>query len=418
MLRLIKTMLAAGCLFCTTCAAFATRIPLDTAYLNNTYCSNQSLLIGNQIFDPSSPSGTVILPGASSDGTDSVIIVSLKFLQPAEINLNTTICVGDTVWVNGTAYHANFYLGEETVEGGASNGCDSIIHINLGFYPTVSDFQATICEGDTILINGTPYHAFHPAGVEMIPGGAAAGCDSIIRVELEVLTPPFSIYTDTLCPDDVLIINGRRYDQNNRTGLEILPGAASTGCDSLVNINLIFRQPWVYLGEDVEIVKGDSLCINPEYSLVPQSIQWAPQPPCADPDCASFCVMPLNNIAYTIEVTDIDGCVLTDEIRITVSNDNRVYAPNVFNPDAEWPNNRFFLSADRGVSLIRRMLVTDRWGGLVFERDSLFPDDPTSGWDGFWRGKVAQTGVYTYWAELERVDGSTFTKSGTVSLIR
>lgn len=77
-----------------------------------------------------------------------------------------------------------------------------------------------------------------------------------------------------------------------------------------------------------------------------------------------------------------------------------------------------FLSADRGVSLIRRLLVTDRWGGLVFERDSLFQRPNVPGWDGFWRGKVAQTGVYTYWAELERVDGSTFTKSGTVSLIR
>ena len=420
MLHIQKIWAAAIVLSLAVGTVRATVMPPDTSFFNyrDTFCSNQGLLIGNQFFDAANPNGTVVLPGAAADGGDSVIFVNLVFRQPAEITLDQNVCEGDTIWVNGTAYHFNFYLGEETIENGAANGCDSIIHINLTFFPAVIDFQATICEGDTIFINNNPYHAFHSEGIEVIESGGVSGCDSTIRVSLEVLTLPFSIVTDMLCPDDFMIVNGHRYDRDNRTGLETLPGAAATGCDSLVYLELSFRELWVYVGEDLEIVKGDQVCIQAELGLVPQSLEWSPATPCLAPDCSIICVEPLDNITYRLIATDTSGCVVTDETTIFVSDENRVYAPNVFNPDAAEPNNRFFLSADNGMALIRRLLIADRWGEILFDKENLSPDDPTQGWDGAWRGKVAQVGVYTYWAELERVDGTRFEKSGTVSLVR
>lgn len=402
-----------------TLARAGSHVLLDTSYYNfvGTYCSNQSLFIGNQLFDASHPAGTVFLPGAAANGGDSVIFVNLTFRQTPEIFLNQSICEGDTVWVNGTAYHSKFFLGDEIVEGAAANGCDSIIHVNLNFYSTVVDYQATICEGDTVFINGTAYHAFHTSGEEVI-GASTSGCDSIVRVNLQVLTPPFSIITDTLCPDAFLTVSGHRYDRDNRSGLEVLPGAASSGCDSLVYLSLSFRELWVYIGEDREIVKGDTICIAPLFGLVPESLVWSPTPPCLDSACTSFCIQPLANVSYLLMATDTSGCVVTDDITITVSDDNRVFAPNVFNPDAAEPNNRFFLSADDGVTLVRRLLVADRWGGIVFDKENLTPGEPSQGWDGSWQGKIASVGVYTFWAELERLDGTRFQKKGSVSLIR
>lgn len=398
----------------------ATVMPPDTSFFNyrDTFCSNQTLLIGNQFFEATNPSGTVVLPGAAADGGDSIIFVNLVFRQPVEITLDQSVCEGDTVWVNGKAYHSKFYLGEETIENGAANGCDSIIHVNLTFFPTiVIDFQATICEGDTIFINNNPYHAYHSEGIEVVKNGIS-GCDSTIRVHLEVLTPPFSIIKDTLCPDGFMAVNGHRYDRDHRAGLEILPGAAANGCDSLVYLDLSFRELWVYAGEDVEIVKGDQVCIQPELGLVPQSLEWSPSVPCFAPDCSIICVEPLENTVYRLIATDVSGCTVTDDIAVFVSNDNRVYAPNVFNPDAADSDNRFFLSADKGVALIRRLLIADRWGAILFDKENLALDEPSQGWDGTWRGKVAQVGVYTYWAELERIDGTRFEKGGTVSLVR
>jgi len=420
MLHFQKICATAIVLLLTVGAVQATVMPPDTSFFNyrDTFCSNQTLLIGNQFFDATNPDGTVVLPGAAADGGDSVIFVNLVFRQPAEITLNQSVCEGDTVWVNGTAYHSNFYLGEETIENGAANGCDSVIHINLTFYPTILDYQATICEGDTIFINNHPYHALHLEGVEIVKNGGTAGCDSIIRVQLQALTPPFSIISDTLCQDGFLVVNGRRYDRENRSGLEILPGASSTGCDSLVYISLSFREIWVYAGEDADIVKGDNVCIELQFSFAPQTLEWSPAVPCFDPDCSIICVEPLDNITYRITATDTSGCVATDDISIFVSNDNRVYAPNVFNPDASEPNNHFFLSADNGVVLIRRLLIADRWGEILFDQENLAPDEPAQGWDGTWRGKVAQVGVYVFWAELERIDGTRFEKGGSFSLIR
>lgn len=414
---LMATFIAAA----TPYGAVAAQVAIaDTSYFDyrDTFCSNQTLLIGNQIFDASNPSGTVFLPGAASGGNDSVIFVNLVFFQPPITILTQSLCGGDTVWVNGRAYHSKFFLGEEIVDDGAANGCDSIIRVNLSFYPNELDYEATICEGDTIFFNGKAYHAFNTSGEERISGAGAAGCDSIIRINLNVLVPPFSIIADTLCADDFLIVNGHRYDRENRAGLEILPGAGTNGCDSLVYLSLDFREGWVYLGEDREVSRGDTVCITPLFGLVPQSLEWQPAPPCQDSLCVMPCIELSSTAYYRLIATDTNGCTASDEIRIFVANEDRVYAPNVFNPDAPSPNNRFFISTDNDVAIVRRMLIADRWGGILFDKNDLIPDDPMQGWDGTWRGKTVQVGVYTYWMELERMDGTRFEKAGTISVVR
>lgn len=390
----------------------------DTAYFNlrDTFCNSQIILIGNQFFGPDNPGGQVVFPGAAADGSDSVVLVQLTFLQRAETTISQSICEGDTIIINGTPYHANFYLGEEIVEGGAANGCDSLIHVELQFQPVYSVFQSTICEGDTIFINNTAYHALHPSGEEMIlnPGG----CDSIIQVDLEVLTPPFSEIQDTLCPEEFRIINGRRYDVNNRAGFEILEGAASTGCDSLLTIRFDFREIFLLAGDDQAITKGDIACVEPVYGFTPVSVSWSPLPPCDMPDCPLFCFQPLQNITFQLSATDEFGCVLTDDISFTVDKDNKTYAPTVFSPDAPWPNNRFFLSADRGTARIIRLFIADRWGELMFDKSDFLPDDPEEGWDGMFRGSVAPVATYMFYAEMERIDGTSYIKSGSVTLVR
>jgi gliding motility-associated-like protein len=398
-------------------ASFASAQP-GHSFLRDTFCSNQSILVGNQFFDSASPTGTVVLPAAAFNGGDSTIHVAFEFRQPVKVTLEQNLCYGDTLWVNGVPYHAGYYLGEETVQEGAYNGCDSIIQVRLHFSKPF-DFQATICEGDTIFVNGSAYTAFRNTGEETLPGAGAFGCDSIVRVRLESLTPPFSILRDTLCPDGFLMVNGTRYDRNNRAGLEILPNAASTGCDSLVNIGLAFRDLWVYAGEDKTIVKGDIVCLSPTYGLTPLGIfEWSPDSICADLACETMCVQPLVPVTFSLAVTDVSGCVLRDTVSIRVTDNSRVYAPTVFSPDAAAPNNRFFLSGDRGVRLIRHLWVTDRWGERLFETKNIPPDSPDEGWDGMFRGKIMHADTYLFWAEIERIDGSTFQKTGSFSLIR
>jgi hypothetical protein len=176
---------------------------------------------------------------------------------------------------------------------------------------------------------------------------------------------------------------------------------------------------WVYLGEDTEITQGDEICIDPLYGLTPTNIQWFPTPPCDDPACADYCTQPLENVAYAIEVTDqTTGCVLSDAIQILVNDENRVYAPTIFHPEASFPNDRFFLSCDDGVSIIQRLMIADRWGEILYDQENIPPDEPNEGWDGRLNGKIVQPGVYTWWATFVRLDGTTFEKAGGVSVAR
>lgn len=384
-------------------------------FLRDTFCANQSIFVVNQLFGPSNPSGQVTIPGGAFNGLDSVIHVQLTFNQPVITNLSTTHCAGDTVFVNGTAYHANFYIGQEIVQEGAANGCDSVINVNLIFKPIFFDYQVDICEGDTIFVNGTAYHAFHLEGTEVIQ---QAPCDSTIHVKINALTPPFSYFRDTLCPDDFYEINGTRYDYDNRVGYEILPNAASSGCDSIVAIDLEFRNLWLYIGEDREIVKGDTVCITAQYGLTPLSLVWSPTAPCADSACLDNCIRLTEPSTFTLRATDTSGCVLRDDITISISDKNRVYAPNVFSPDARWPDNRFSLNCDNAIVNIKRFFIADRWGELIYERSNIPPNSPDEGWDGTYKGKVMNPDTFIFGAELERFDGTTFFEQGGFTLVR
>lgn len=392
----------------------------DTAFfqLQETFCTYQIIVVGPEVFGPDRPSGQVVFPGGASDGSDSIVTVQLTFLQRPETTVSQNLCQGDTLYINGTAYHDHFYLGEEVVTGGAANGCDSLIHVALTFFPVYTTFQSTICEGDTIYINNNAYHALHPSGEELIQHGGSGGCDSIVQVDLEVLISPFTNLIDTLCPEEFRMINGRRYDVNNRAGFEILEGAAASGCDSLVTINFAFRQLYFRAGEDQTIAKGDIVCLETVLGFPPVAMNWTPAPPCDEPVCTTFCFQPLESIGFQISAVDAYGCILTDDVLITVNTDNKTYAPTAFSPDAEYPNNRFFLSADRGTARIVRMFVADRWGEVMYDKSDFLPDDPEQGWDGYFRGKIAPVATYMFYAEMERIDETTYVKSGTVTLIR
>lgn len=388
--------------------------------LRDTFCSNQFVIINGNLYGPDNPSGTQVLPGAAANGGDSIIEVRLVFLQPAFFLLEQNICPGDTVWVNGVPYHAGFFIGQEIIENGAANGCDSTVQVNLNIYPGgVRNLVQPLCDGDTLFVNGTPYSAFRPNGVEIIPGGAANGqCDSLIRVNLTIVPLPYSELLDTLCPDDVLIINGHRYDRNFRSGLEILPNASVTGCDSLITIRLFFRDSWMSLGDDVAIAYGDEVCLEPLFSFQPVSLAWTPALPCSDLSCLPYCEQYFAPAVFELEATDPNGCVLRDAVRINISRQPPVYVPNVFKPDGDWPNNRFFLSTGRGVLQINRLQIANRWGEVLYDRAGISPDNPVDGWDGQYRGQAAPPGVYVFWAETLLWDGSTEVVSGSFALVR
>jgi gliding motility-associated-like protein len=88
-----------------------------------------------------------------------------------------------------------------------------------------------------------------------------------------------------------------------------------------------------------------------------------------------------------------------------------IFAPNAFSPNGDGINDEFLLKGPNVEQV--EFLVFDRWGELVFEADNLL-----DGWDGTYKGRAAQEGVYVFVFRGTGYDGTKLERSGTITLIR
>ncbi len=210
--------------------------------VDETICENESLVINGNVYDINTPVGTELIPNASINGCDSTVLVNLSFSPIPVENFSPSICEGESVNVNGVIYDENTPTGIEIIQGGSMFGCDSIVQISLNFIPhSEFNLSSTICEGSSIVLNGNIYDENTPSGVEIIENGSLLGCDSIIHVNLEFASEVTFDINETLCPEGSIEVNGTVYDQNNSTGSETFENGSALGCDSVVNINLSFH---------------------------------------------------------------------------------------------------------------------------------------------------------------------------------
>lgn len=129
-------------------------------FIQQTVCSGSVIQVGDSLFTDSNPSGQVLLSDASQFGCDSVVTVDLTFTSYTQLDLSPTICSTDTVWVNNQSYTFSNSSGTEIIVGGSYLGCDSVINVNLNFYPdqilSLSG-DGVYCPGQnaTVSVNGT-----------------------------------------------------------------------------------------------------------------------------------------------------------------------------------------------------------------------------------------------------------------------
>jgi len=125
---------------------------------------------------------------------------------------------------------------------------------------------------------------------------------------------------------------------------------------------------------------------------------------------------------YTVTLIAIDknGCKDTTYEKVIVSGD--FVMPTAFTPNPDGPNggmfdpaaldNDVFNAYTKGVKEYK-MHIFDRWGELIFEST-----DPKIGWDGYYREKLCQAGVYIWKVYIKFIDDRELHKVGDVTLIR
>ncbi len=133
------------------------------------------------------------------------------------------------------------------------------------------------------------------------------------------------------------------------------------------------------------------------------------------PDSSATIVHPPVSTVFTVTVTDTFNCTKTDTVGIVVvplTCDNPyIYIPNTFSPNHDNLNDVLYVRSELLESFY--FAVYSRWGQLVFETTR-----QDVGWDGTFKGKPCQNGVYDYYFKGVCLDGQEKEITGNVMLVR
>ena len=326
--------------------------------------------------------------------------------------------------------------------------CDSFIMVRVNFIPEKQgNFTTTICAKDSIKVGNQFFSATRPNGTVVIDRPSSLGCDSVVTVSINIAPAIVAnfITEDLKCnvantgvlristigtgigPYMVSVDNKPPVNftpdlevKNLALGAHTLRVIDPFGCDVINNFTI---NPSAVLAlnlpADTTIFRGNQVNIVANASFVPAKITWDPVDFLSCTNCLNPVSAPDNTISYMLTLEDANGCVIKDNMTITVKvEESDVYIPNVFSPNGDGLNDFFevvFRFPDR--SKINILRIYDRWGALLFERTGANIGEPVR-WDGRFQGRDLNPGVYVYALQYEAQDEEPKWRKGDINIVR
>lgn len=325
----------------------------------------------------------VAATGAGCTARDS-ITVHHRPVEPLHLDEYVSVCKGDSVPVDAGPGFLSYQW--STGETGSS-----IFISQQGGY-SVAALNANGCYSRDTVIMLAPND---PPVVDLGPSGPVClGVDRVLDAGPGMSTYAWSTGATTRTTDitapgsySVRVTDGR-------------------GCSASASVNIteILDAPQVTLPPEMAICKYKSVTISaPEgyagYAWSTGSTQTSVK---LDRDGV-----------YWLRVTDANGCVGSDTIRVSYKDCyGGVQVPNAFTPGHDGLNDRFRPVFD-GSMVEYRFMVYDRYGECVFSST-----DQLASWDGTHGGKQLPTGTYAWVFRYKRAGEAAVTEKGTVMLIR
>lgn len=340
-------------------------------------------------------SGLIRLDALSSEGckdSDSMHIEVLHPPIPAQLS-DTAICYGDSILLHGPNAQLDTWSSEGLIIGSGSlwikpfegktyllealNQCGSIHDtMQVVVHRIISETgpRETVCLNDTINVytgGGTSY-AWSPAQDFLHPTQALT----------QLVPRPETVYTVTI------------QDENTCRKVDTLQ----------VNV---FKQAYVNAGPDQFIVFGDPVRLNGKAD--PGEILWKAAQKLSCDTCLQTLTHTDTTASFVLQLTDQYGCKAYDTLLVQV--EGVLYLPNTFTPNQDGLNDTFgALYVD---VMAYRLEIFNRWGEKLFTST-----DPNLGWDGSFKGEVAQDDLYTYRLRFTLNSGKEGFRVGRVLLLK
>ncbi len=145
------------------------------------------------------------------------------------------------------------------------------------------------------------------------------------------------------------------------------------------------------------------------------SIQWSPANGLSSATSFNPVASPSVTTTYTVTITDSSGCPKNAFITIYVismkCNSDDVFVPNTFTPNGDGKNDILYVRSNSVQEIY--FAVYNRWGEMVFETNDIH-----KGWDGIYKGELANTDVYAWYVTAKCYNGDEVKKKGNVTLVR
>ena len=393
-----------------------------------------------------SNAGTQTATLQSIGGCDSLATLTLSLNTTYNETETISICSNESPYLwNGLSFSSS---SNQTITLNSINGCDSIVTLNLNVLPFfTTTLDSTICENEIPLIwNGLTFNA---AGTQTLTSSSANGCDSLIIMNVQVLSiPQISISGggvfcegDVIQPVEVNVVGSSPFNvsytldgvgfniSSNQTiislgniaGDYVLTEISDQNCR--VNSNLSSAAIIINPIPSAPQVGNDSIyCLNstPD-SLIASgnlnsSITWFIDPALSNPIQTGNSYYPDINLGQTTYyvVQEINGCVSApNEVMITFEICD-IIVPTAFTPDGD--NTNDFWNLGNIDALYPNNLVTiyNRWGNLIYQsQPGKYQSKP---WDGTHNQEPMPVGSYYFIIEF----GETFkgNESGIVTIVK
>jgi gliding motility-associated-like protein len=166
-----------------------------------------------------------------------------------------------------------------------------------------------------------------------------------------------------------------------------------------------------YAGDDTIIVKGEYVQFDAQggttYTWLRRGNLNAtdiPNPRANYDDTGTY--------VYYLRVASDYGCVGMDTVKVTVVDKGYFVMPTAFSPNGDGHNDVFRPLAV-GYSKVRAFRVFNRYGQVIYLGNSI-----EQGWDGQYKGKAAELGVYFWQIDFTDRLGKEGQMSGEVTLVR
>lgn len=143
---------------------------------------------------------------------------------------------------------------------------------------------------------------------------------------------------------------------------------------------------------------------------------------CQGTECLTVNVEPSTTSTYCVDIELLGECTTTSCIEVVSEFIPNFNVSNVFSPNNDGTNDRMVIQSNNPEAVALYLRIYDRWGNLVFSvEDPWRPYDDMfyPGWDGTYKGKDLNPGVFVYVLEyVESIEDTPKLIFGDITILR